>query len=283
MRDPVVRDLGRLSGAVLVYGGPYSNLEATQALFDAADQLEVPRTQRLCTGDIAAYCADPVATADCVARRGGPVVAGNCERQLADGAEDCGCGFEDGSTCDILSKGWYPHALNTLSGRADIRDRFAACPDVITFRHGRARVAMIHGGLTDIARFLWPISPDALFREEIHAIQEAVGPVDSVLAGHSGLPFERRIDDVLWLNAGAIGMPPNDGAPQTRFLMLGEAGHRFERLSYDHATAAAKMRDAGLSEGYDRALMTGFWPSEDVLPETLRRAARAGGDLRQAL
>ncbi len=279
----VVRDLGRLSGDTLIYGGPYSNLEATEALFDAADRIGIPPERRLCTGDIVAYCADPVATAECVALRGGPIVAGNCERQLADVAEDCGCGFDEGSACDLLSKGWYPYALKAIAGRTDIRDEFAACPDVVTFEHGGRRIAMIHGGLTDIARFVWPVSSDADFREEILAIEREIGPMDMVLAGHSGLPFARQIDNVLWVNAGVIGMPPNDGKPETRFLVLSRSGHRFEHLSYDHETAAAKMRKAGLVQGYDDALITGVWPSEDILPPSLRRDAQGGGGLRQVL
>ena len=33
-------ELGALEGKVLLFGGPYSNLQATQALFDKADALE---------------------------------------------------------------------------------------------------------------------------------------------------------------------------------------------------------------------------------------------------
>lgn len=283
MSQPMVRDLRRLSGDVLVYGGPYSNLEAAEALFDVADSIGIPPERRICTGDVAAYCADPVATAECHIERGGAVVAGNCERQLAQDAEDCGCGFDDGSACDLLSRGWYPFARSALSGRHDLRRFFATCPDLITFEHGRRRVAVIHGGVRDIARFVWETSPDPVFQEEIAAINALIGPVDIVLAGHSGIPFARQIGETTWLNAGVIGMPANDGSPETRYLLLSEDRHRVERLRYDHTHTAAKMRAAGLVQGYDQALLSGDWPSEDVLPPELRRDAQAGDGLRQAL
>jgi len=37
------------------------------------------------------------------------------------------------------------------------------------------------------------------------------------------------------------------------------------------------MRRAGLVQGYDTALSTGYWPSEDVLPADLRVAASDRG------
>lgn len=33
-----------------------------------------------------------------------PLIAGSCEENLAAGALDCGCGFEEGTACDLLSR-----------------------------------------------------------------------------------------------------------------------------------------------------------------------------------
>ena len=66
-------------------------------------------------------------------------------------------------------------------------------------------------------------------------------------------------------------MPPHDGLPETRYVVLTDQGAEIRRLSYDHQGAAEAMRAAGLTQGYDRALDSGIWPSEDVLPHALRR------------
>jgi uncharacterized Fe-S cluster-containing radical SAM superfamily protein len=50
-------------------------------------------------------------------------------------------------------------------------------------------------------------------------------------------------------------------------------------LAYDHATAALKMRRAGLPDSYVEALSTGLWPSCDVLPA--REAEWSGTPLSQ--
>ncbi|WP_224824723.1 metallophosphoesterase [Cognatishimia sp. MH4019] len=262
----VIRDLGELSGDVLLFGGPYSNLQAAEALFTACG--DIPRGNRICTGDVVAYCADPVATWDLVARQTGCVVAGNCEQQLATRAPDCGCGFEGGTTCDLLSRGWYPYADARVT---DVqRAAMAGCPDIAVFAHAGRRVAVIHGGVTDIARFIWSVSPAKVFAEERAALEALTGPVDMIVAGHSGIAFTRDLGGCLWANAGVIGMPPHDRSTATEYAVLSADGVRLHKLDYPAAEARASMEAAGLRQGYHAALTTGVWPSEDVLTETLR-------------
>jgi len=270
-----VRDLGQLDGPVLIFGGPYSNLQAMQALLKRARSEGIADTRMICTGDVVAYCADPAGTVAAIRDAGCTVVAGNCEIQLAAGEDACGCGFAPGSTCDRLSAGWYAHASATLDKAA--RDWMAGLPDMVLFTHHGRRCAVIHGGVEDVARFLWPTSPEPAFAPEIAMIEAAHGPVDMVLAGHCGLPFIRRIGRVDWVNAGAIGMPPNDGCATTRFVLIDRGVPRIERLSYDHNAARDAMVRIGLTQGYHLALGTGYWPSEDVLPPDLRREATASG------
>lgn len=102
------------------------------------------------------------------------------------------------------------------------------------------------------------------------------GEVDAVIAGHSGIAFQRDIDGVAWINAGVIGMPPNDGDPRTEYAVLDAGQVGFHRLSYDHNAASRAMRAVGLTQGYEQSLRTGLWPNEDILPDQLR-VSRASG------
>jgi len=267
-----IADLGELSGPVLIFGGPYSNLQATRALVDLARARGIGPAGMICTGDVIAYCADPGPTLDLVLSLGGPVLKGNCEAELAAGGADCGCGFDPGSTCSLLARAWYAHADAALGAQA--RRTLGGLPDRIVFRHAGRRYAVIHGGAGAINRFLWASSPEADFRSEIALLRDQVGAVDVVLAGHCGMPFIRDLDNVRWVNAGAIGLPPHDGGALTRFAMLDASGAmRIERLDYDAGQAAARMAQEGLVQGYHETLLTGVWPSEDVLPPELRRVA----------
>ncbi|WP_327314567.1 metallophosphoesterase family protein [Jhaorihella thermophila] len=263
-----VADLGEMDGPMLLFGGPYSNLAALEALIAQARVRGLPPERTICTGDVVAYCAEP---AECVARiraLGCHVIAGNCERQLAAGESDCGCGFDEGSACDLLSAGWYGFA-DARIGSAD-RDWMRGLPDLAVFRHAGRRHGVVHGGVTDIARFLWPVSPDDAFAQEFAAFAEIAGPVDAIIAGHCGIPFVRETPWGRWINAGVIGMPPNDGRPATRFALLDSGRAEIEELDHDHRAARAAMERAGLTQGYHAALCSGYWPSEDVLPAVLR-------------
>lgn len=259
-------DLGAIDAPVLVYGGPYSNLQATQALFDRADALGIAPEHRINTGDIVAYCAAPEATTRAVTARGGPVVRGNCEESFGAGAEDCGCGFEEGSACDLLARGWFAHAMAELS--PDSRAVMAACPAEIRFSMAGLRLSAVHGGFSAINRFIFPTDQAAIADECTRT------GADIVLAGHSGVPLAQQVKQQWWLNAGVIGMPANDGDPRTWFMVLTPDATGlevvFHRLGYDHAAAAAEMRRLGLAEGYARALETGLWPSMDVMPDADR-------------
>ena len=269
------RDLGDQNGALLLFGGPYSNLQATHAVLQAAAARGLTPGQMICTGDVVAYCGDPCATVDLLREAGISVVAGNCEKQLAAGAMDCGCGFEEGTACDLLSAGWFSHASRKIT--AAQRDWMGSLPDIASFHHAGKRYAVIHGGATDIARFIWESSSEEVFATEWRAVEAAIGPIDGVIAGHSGVPFIRETRLGIWINAGVIGMPPHDGSAMTRYATLENGRAEIHTLSYDVDGAVHAMTQAGLTQGYHDALTSGYWPSEDVLPLDLRCAASDRG------
>lgn len=262
----------------LVFGGPYSNLHATRALLAEAARRGIPPARILCTGDVVAYAADAAATTALVMHSGVHVVMGNCEEQLAAGAEDCGCGFAEGTACDLLARGWYEHARREVTPAQ--RAWMGRLPRRLTLRlpDGR-RLAAIHGGATEINRFLFASAPEPTLAAEI-----AATGCDGIIGGHSGIPFARPVGQGVWINAGAIGMPAHDGTPRVWFSLLTPRTEglavSFHALGYDHAGAAAGMRRARLAEGYAAALETGLWPSEDVLPAAER--ARRGVPLQPA-
>jgi predicted phosphodiesterase len=248
---------------VLLFGGCYSNLQATRALLDQAARLGISPDRIICTGDVVAYAADPAATVDLVRGSGMHVVMGNCEESLGSNAADCGCGFAAGSACDLLSVAWYAHA----DARLDDDDRIwmRGLPRRIDLIMDGRRLAVIHGSPVSINEFVFASAPEPVLRELI-----AASGCDGVIGGHCGIPFTRIVDGKLWHNPGAIGVPANDGTPRVWFSVLAVTGQGIEiqhlPLEYDHVAAAAPMRAAGLPPGYADAMGTGLWPSTDVLP-----------------
>jgi len=269
--QPERLDLGCLTGPVLIFGGPYSNLAATQAMRQRAEELDIPPHRVICTGDLIAYCSEPAETLQLVRDWGIGVVQGNCEESLGKDAADCGCGFEAGTTCSLLSVEWYQYASQKIA--ATDRVWMHHLPKSLRFELAGRSVMVVHGGVNQINRFIFPSTPEAVKREELD-----LAGSDILIGGHSGIPCGELVDRRVWLNAGVIGLPANDGTRDGWYLLINSEEERihfsWQRLSYAAELTQRNMRAADLKAGYAETLLTGLWPSMDVLPAAER--ARRG-------
>lgn len=268
LRDDTTLDLGSIDEPIMVFGGPYSNLQATQAMLEAAHHHSITPERMICTGDVVAYCANPVETIAAIRSSGIHVVMGNCEESLGLKLDDCGCGFEEDTACDILSRQWYAYT-DALLGDDD-RTWLRTRPRRIVARMGERSLAFIHGSASDISGWVFQSTdPD------LKAIDHDTLECDVIVAGHCGIPFIQALPhDRLWINAGVIGMPANDGTPRGWFTIIapGKSGLTIQihPLRFDTTSAVNAMREAHLSDAYAKALETGLWPNMDVLPEQER-------------
>jgi predicted phosphodiesterase len=163
---------------LLAFGGPYSNVRAVTALHAQAALLSIDAMHTICTGDVVAYCAEPEETVAAIREWGCHIVAGNCEEQLADDADDCGCGFVRDSDCDRIAKDWYAFARRRISAHS--RAWMAGLPKALVLTVGGRTVRVIHGGVDRINRYVF-----ASQRKLIAAQLEKAG-ADIVIAGHAG-------------------------------------------------------------------------------------------------
>ena len=238
-------DLGTLEGSLLFFGGPCSNLQATQAIRAEAARLDIPAENIICTGDVVAYCAQPNETIAQLRDWGVAVVMGNCEQAIGTSTENCGCGFAEGSTCDLLSDSWY----NYSNGRVESGHRawMRSLPGRIDFQFAGKRFAVVHGSVSRINQFIFSSTASQTKCREIE-----LANTDGVIGGHCGLPFTQKLDDKLWHNPGVIGMPANDGTPRGWYShwRRGQTNICISTLpiTYDTGVAKTAMIEAGLSE-----------------------------------
>lgn len=260
-------DLGTLkTKAILVFGGPYGNFEALQALFLEAERLGISNEDIICTGDIVAYCANPLETSYYLREKINKTIQGNCERSLAEDSNNCGCGFSEGSTCDTLSQSWFSFCQSKING--EIKQWFSDLPSHLRFKLGEKQFTVVHGSPQDISEFVF--SSDS--NEKIKSlIQKA--HTDCIISGHSGLPFTKLVGEgeLCWHNAGVVGIPANDGTSRVWYSLIRktEDGISFEHkaLTYSVKKAQDKMKACGLPKEYQQTLITGLWPSIDILPK----------------
>ncbi len=253
------------SERLLVFGGPYGNLEAVKALFAEAEKLGIAAEHIICTGDIMAYCADPLETAYFIRNKDIRIIQGNCEQALAEASEECGCGFAEGSSCDMLSKSWFSYCASQIN--TDLKEWFTTLPMYLRFRFGSKNFVVVHGSPRDISEFVFASDPEEQLKDHIRQAD-----TDCIIGGHSGLPFTKVLHDKCWHNPGVLGMPANDATPRTWYSLMTQVddGIVFEHksLSYPAMAAQAKMNEAGLPQVYAQALTSGLWPSLDILPQS---------------
>ena len=272
MKGPNTLKLNKVETPLLIFGGNYSNLQATQAMQRWAEENGFTPEQCICTGDIVAYCGNPYETVELMRDWGVHCIQGNVEQSLATQSDDCGCGFNEGTVCDTLSRGWYPIA-DAIITQAQ-RDWFSQLPEQLEINVAGRYIRVVHGSVSDTSRFMFDSQPESDFLDEFKLAQANHAEADIIIAGHSGLPFTKQInhkDSIKhWHNSGPLGMPANDGTPDVWFSVLdsvnGEIVFTHHRLEYDVESAYQQMLKCHLTQGYHQSLKTGHWPSMDVLP-----------------
>ena len=259
-----MKKLDHKSGKLLVFGGVYSNLQALEALQEKAKELNILPENIFCTGDIVGYCAQPEEVVRSVKAWGVHSIAGNVELQLAEGKDDCGCDFDNGSRCDLFSKQWYPYAQKALSKEAI--EWVKELPEFLSFEWHGKKIGLVHGSYFATAEFIFK-STDWKVKEKNFQAMNA----DLILAGHCGLPFSEEKSGMHWINPGVIGMPANDADPRVWFATLeiegsGKLKVTHHRLAYDHNTANALMVEKQLPQAYAKTILSGIWDNCDILP-----------------
>ena len=264
----LIKNLGKLSGPLFVFGGPYSNLEATRAALDEAKKLNIPSESIICTGDVTAYCGSPEETTTLIRQSGIHVVQGNCEESLAADRDDCACGFDGENDCSRLAVRWYAHSKIQTS--EDNKNWMGSLPHRLKFSFEGKNVHVLHGSDKQINEFIFQSTDPSIKRRDL----QNTG-ADIIISGHSGLPFTEHVDDRIWHNAGVVGVPANDGTPRVWYSLIEatDEGISFSHksLDYDYASTIQTMLKHGLDD-YAPSLENGIYPSQDTFALAEQRA-----------
>jgi len=275
---------------IAVCGGPYGNPYALEAF--VADARARGADQLYCLGDLGGFGAEvdelwPILTGADIT-----CVAGNYDVAIARADPDCGCGYRDPRD-NAYSQLIYDH---TLAGTSR---QFAAwmgrLPTERRVQLGGQDVHLVHGSPLALNDFWWESLP-----EQEHRLRVGASGADVVLCTHSGLPWQRRVEDTLVVNVGVLGKPANDGRTEVCYAILDlgpdTATAEIVSLPYDWAAQAASMRSAGLPEPFVETIETGWWTTcleslppvershgrfhlyRSTLPTTFSAAADGWGD-----
>jgi len=252
---------------IAAFGGVYANPHALQALLADVRRRGCERILNL--GDLGGFGAECDAVwplLDDVES-----IAGNYDIAIGRGDEDCGCGYASERDNEFAQLMYYYTREHTGT-------EFAAwmrgLPGELRFAAGGVDVHCVHGSPLAVNDFLWESLGDDELRERLR-----LSGADVLLCTHTGIPWQRRVDETLIVNVGAVGRPANDGRTETWHAILelagGEASAELVPLAYDWRAQAASMRAAGLPEPFVETVETGWWTTcLGVMPPAERARGR---------
>ena len=255
---------------IAAFGGPYSNPYALRACLDDARRRGCERV--FCLGDLGGFGAEPDALWPLLIEGGVECIAGNYDIAIGRGDEDCGCGYRDRRDNEFAQ-------LIYDFTRAHTSPEFAAWMRRLPGEHretiGGVDLHLVHGSPLFVNDFFWESLPD----DEVRLRLDASG-AQVVLCTHSGLPWQKRLDDGrLAVNVGVLGRPANDGRTDVWYAVVdldgGHAEAELVPLDYDWRAQAASMRAAGLPEPFVETIETGWWTTcLEIVPPMERARGR---------
>jgi putative phosphoesterase len=227
----------------------HANLHALEAVWQDLEQQHPEAVY--CLGDLVGYGAYPNEVVAFIRERQVPTIMGNYDEGVGLDLHDCGCVYRDPELARLgdLSLLW---SREHTSG--ENKQYLQGLPLQIRLPDGRPTLLLVHGSPRKMNEYLYEDRPRATF-ERIAAVAAA----DVLLFGHTHLPYQKKVDKVLFVNTGSVGKP-KDGDRRAGYVIL-EMGRRprveFRRVEYDVATAARTVRESGLPPRFADMLETG--------------------------
>jgi len=265
-----VTDLGSFRRVALL-GGIYSNHRALREAIALARGAGAETIVAL--GDLGAFGPHPDRSIEILRESGLPVVMGNYEEALSDGATDCRCGYTDPRDNHFAQISYdYTAARTSREHTAWM----AGLPRALRLRVAGRRVLLCHGSPRRINEFLWESTTPGPFIRRLLREHDT----DVVACTHTGLHWARFVEAGRGVvNVGAVGRPANDGQRNVWFTMLEERGGAlhaaFVPVAYDHEALAREMEDEALPPEFIETILTGWWTCcLEILPAKERGVGR---------
>jgi diadenosine tetraphosphatase ApaH/serine/threonine PP2A family protein phosphatase len=255
---------------IAVFGGIYNNSLALEALLRDARRRGAEAL--FCLGDLGGFGPYPDRVYPLLQQPDVRVMRGNYDISLADGLEDCGCGYTDPRD-NYFAAMSYKYTFEQTSERH--KRWLRTLPDVLRVQLGRYRLHMCHGSPRRVNEFLWEsTSPDCLLEMFCRDYD-----ADVLLCTHTGIKWHRALaGDRHAINVGVIGRPENSGETHVWYALLTAAPDlrvEFVPLHYDYRALAHAMRQEGLPAEFVATILTGWWTTcLEVLPGKERARSR---------
>ena len=243
---------------IALFSDIHANLPALEAVLTDIDRrhAEEPFDSIYCLGDIGGYAAEPNETQELLQASGYPTLAGNYDENVGLDRDDCGCQYVsafDIKMSDVSFTWTRDHTTR------EHKKQLQALPHEFRFKAEGRRVLLCHGSPRSIVEYLFENRSDGYLRQFAHG-GKYDAHADVICFGHTHVPYQRRVDDVEFINTGSVGRPKDgDWRAGYRIVTLSETGVTSEqiRVPYDMEATCSRILAAGLPEYFADYLRTG--------------------------
>jgi putative phosphoesterase len=234
---------------VAIISDIHGNIGALEAVLD---DLKTQRVESVyCLGDLVGYAAFPNEVIDRIRAEHIPTIVGNYDDGVGFDRDECGCAYRDPEEQRLgdLSLRWTQRTV-TPERKEFLRSLQAE----IRFEADGKRFRLVHGSPRRMNEYLFEDRPLSSFQR-----LAATSDCDVLIFGHTHKPYTKRVDGVLFINAGSVGKP-KDNDPRACCVVLdtsGEVSVEFRRIPYDIARMAAAIRASELPDKFAADIETG--------------------------
>jgi putative phosphoesterase len=238
---------------VAIISDIHANIAALEPVLDDLKHQDVERTY--CLGDLVGYAPFPNEVIDRIRQDAIPTIMGNYDDGVGFDRDECGCAYRDPEEQRLgdMSLRWTEKTV-TPDRKTFLRSLEAQ----IRFDADGKRFRLVHGSPRRMNEYLFEDRPLSSFQR-----LAATSDCDVLIFGHTHKPYTKRVDGVLFLNAGSVGKP-KDGDPRACCVVLdttGEVSVEFRRIPYDIQKVAAAIRQSDLPDKFASDIETGGNPS----------------------
>jgi putative phosphoesterase len=234
---------------VAIISDIHGNIAALEAVLADLKNQNVKTTY--CLGDLVGYAPFPNEVIDRIQRDAIPAIMGNYDDGVGFDRDECGCAYRDPEDQRLgdLSLQWTQKTVT--------RDRklfLQSLQAEIRFDADGKRFRLVHGSPRRMNEYLFEDRPLSSF-QRLAATSEA----HVLIFGHTHKPYAKRVDGVLFINAGSVGKP-KDGDPRACYVVLdttGDVDVEFRRVPYDIQAVASAIRRSELPDNFATNLETG--------------------------
>ena len=234
---------------VAIISDIHGNIGALEAVF--ADLATQSAEAVYCLGDLVGYAAFPNEVIDRIQRDNIPTIVGNYDDGVGFDRDECGCAYRDPEEQRLgdLSLRWTQRTVT-----AERKEFLRSLKPEIRFEADGKRFRLVHGSPRRMNEYLFEDRPLSSFQR-----LAATSECDVLIFGHTHKPYTKRVDGVLFLNAGSVGKP-KDGDPRACYVILETSGNvtvEFRRIPYDVARMATAIRESDLPDKVAADIETG--------------------------